>query len=126
MKDAAMKAEIKRLYHVEKWKIGTIAKHFGIHHNTVKNVIENKNKKGRYRKRKRMVDPFMPFILDTLRRYPEITATRLYHMVKERGYPGKITQFKAVINEIRPQKPAEAYLQLSTLIGEHYGKRGVM
>lgn len=50
-------------------------------------------------------------------------------MVKERGYPGALDHFRAIIARIRPKKPAEAYLRLRTLPGEqaqvdwgHFGK----
>jgi hypothetical protein len=32
-----------------------------------------------------MVDPFVPFIRETLERYPRISASRLYEMVCQRG-----------------------------------------
>ena len=33
--------EILRLYHAEKWKIGTIARQLGVHHSSVRRVIED-------------------------------------------------------------------------------------
>jgi len=35
-----------------------------------------------------MVDPFLPFILETLEKFPKLRASRLYTMVRERGYKG--------------------------------------
>ncbi|MES3021668.1 MAG: helix-turn-helix domain-containing protein [Pseudomonadota bacterium] len=32
-------AQILRLYHAEKWRCGTIARHLGVHHSTVKRVL---------------------------------------------------------------------------------------
>jgi hypothetical protein len=32
-------AEILRYYHVEKWRVGTIAHHVGVYHNVVKRVL---------------------------------------------------------------------------------------
>ena len=32
-------AEILRYYHVEKWRVGTIARQIGVHHNVVKRVL---------------------------------------------------------------------------------------
>lgn len=34
-----LEADILRLHHVEKWKIGTIAAQLGIHHSTVRRVL---------------------------------------------------------------------------------------
>lgn len=65
-----------------------------------------------------MVDPYLPFITETLRAYPTLTASRIYVMVKERGYPGGSDHFRAIIRRHRPQRPAEAFLRLKTLPGE--------
>jgi len=35
-----------------------------------------------------MIDPYLPFIMETLKQYPTLTASRLYAMVRERGYGG--------------------------------------
>lgn len=34
-----VRAEIRRLYHVEKWRVGTIAAQLHLHHTTVKRVL---------------------------------------------------------------------------------------
>jgi transposase len=125
-KGPELEAEILRLYHVEKWKVGTIANHLGIHHSTVTRVITQEGKPQRRNPRPCMIDPYVPFILDTLGKYPRLTASRLYQMVKERGYPGKPSQFRAHVAELRPARSAEAYLKLNTLPGEHYGKHDAM
>jgi hypothetical protein len=46
--------------------------------------------------------------------------------VRERGYPGRPDHFRHLIARIRPKTPAEAYLKLRTLPGEHYGESPVM
>lgn len=88
-----------RYYHVEKWKIGTIARQLGIHHSTVRRVLvdttgvtprENLACKS-------MITPYLPFILETLGKYPRLTASRLYGMVRERDYPGGEDHFRALI-----------------------------
>lgn len=60
----------------------------------------------------------MPFIVQTLTAYPDLRASRLYEMVKERGYEGRPDHFRAVVARHRPRKPAEAFLRLATLPGE--------
>jgi transposase len=76
-----------------------------------------------------IVEPFLPFILQTLQKYPRLCASRVYAMVKERGYPGGPDHFRSVVARHRPRPPAEAYLRLRTLAGEqgqvdwgHFGK----
>jgi transposase len=79
-----------------------------------------------------MVDSYMPFILETLRKYPRLPASRLYHMVKERGYPGRPSHFRLIVSRHRPRPEPTAYLRLRTLPGEeaqadwaHFGKLGI-
>lgn len=116
---ADLEAKILRYYHVEKWKVGTIARQFGIHHSTVSRVLLDAGVSAKERLGcKSMIDPYLPFILETLKQYPRLTASRLYGMVKERDYPGGEDHFRAMIARFRPRKVAEAYLRLRTLPGE--------
>ena len=94
--DKEIRAEILRLYYAEKWKIGTIARQLGVHHITVDRVLADAGVPRQDRRRRSSkLDPFMPFIRHTLAVYPTLTASRLYDMVYERGYP-------------RPHPPAPA------------------
>jgi hypothetical protein len=72
-----------------------------------------------------MVDPYMSFVLETLEKYPTLAASRLFEMIKERGYPGGPDHFRSIVARhrsfaltSRPRTPAEAYLRLRTLPGE--------
>jgi hypothetical protein len=81
--------EILRLHHAEKWRIGTIATQLGLHHSTVRRVLAQAGlDAGRVSVRQSMVDPYVPFIVETLGQYPRLRASRLFEMVKGRGYPG--------------------------------------
>jgi transposase len=64
-----------------------------------------------------MIDSYVSFIHATLEKYPTLTASRLYDMTRERGYPGGRDHFRHVLSRIRPRKPAEAFLRLSPLAG---------
>jgi transposase len=111
--------EILRLYHAEKWPIGTIGTQLEVHHCTVRRVLAQAGLEGGLRStRPSMADPYIPFIVEQLKKYPRLTASRLYQMVKERGYPGAPDHFRAIVARHRPRKPAEAYLRLRTLPGE--------
>jgi transposase len=111
-------AQVKRLYHAEKWPIGTIAANLGIHHSTVRRVLEREHTLRPPVPRPSMIAPYVPFIVATLEQYPQLTASRLYHMVRERGYPGGESHFRNLITPYRPQRAAEACLRLRTLPGE--------
>jgi len=65
-----------------------------------------------------IIDPYLPFIIETLTQYPKLTAARLYAMAQQRGYPGGPSQFRSRVAQLRPRKPSEAYLRLRTLPGE--------
>ena len=128
MIDRELEAEILRLYHVEHWPIDTIATQHVIHHSVVRRVLARDGRPVKPRERRRLIDPYVPFLREMLAKYPKITASRLYDMVRERGYPGRPSQFRSVIAELRPKR-CEAYLRLRTLPGEqaqvdwaHFGR----
>jgi transposase len=112
--------EILRLFHAEKWRPGTIATHVGVHHTTVDRVLGDGGAPRTVRPcRASLADPFVPFIVETLERYPTLTASRLFEMVRQRGYPGSSDgHFRRIVAQHRPRRPAEAYLRLRTLPGE--------
>jgi transposase len=125
-----LEAQILRYYHVERWRIGTIARHLRVHPDTVTRVLAQA---GLPRigtpARPSGVDPYLPFILQTLEKFPTLTASRLHTMVRERGYRGGPDHFRHVIARHRPRPKAEAYLRLRTLPGEqaqvdwaHFGR----
>jgi transposase len=123
-------SEILRLFHAEKWRVGTIATQLGHHHSTVRRVLSQAGlDAGLVSVRPAMVDPYVPFLKETLKKYPRLCASRLFVMVKERGYPGKPDHFRTIVARYRPRPPTEAYLRLRTLPGEqaqvdwgHFGK----
>jgi transposase len=127
----ALKAQILRYYFAEHWRVGTIARQLGIHHSTVERILREAGVE-RERQRPRrpaMIDPFIPFITETLEQFPTLTAARLFDMAKARGYPGGPDNFRHRIALLRPRRTREAYLRLRTLPGEqaqidwaHFGK----
>ena len=123
-------AQILRYHHVEKWRVGTIARQLGVHHNVVNRVLSRAGMPKLERAdRPSMIDPYLAFIRETLEQFPTLTASRLYAMVRERGYPGGADHFRHQIACYRPRGQAEAFLRLKTLPGEqgqvdwgHFGK----
>ncbi len=113
-----IEALILRYYHVEKWTIGTIAAQLHIHHNVVQRVLAQAGLPRIGSPRPSMIDPYLPFISQTLEKFPKLTASRLYAMVRERGYPGRPDHFRHLIGCHRPRPKAEAFLRLRTLPGE--------
>jgi len=123
-------AQILRFYHVEKWRVGTIARQLGVHRDAVDRVLsQNGLPKAERASRPGLIDPYLPFVVDTLKQYPTLTASRLFNMVRERGYTGGPDHFRHQVAHYRPRKQPEAYLRLKTLPGEqaqvdwgHFGK----
>ena len=112
-------ANILRYHFVEKWRVGTIATQLGIHHSVVDRVLSQAGlPKVERSSRPSIIDPYLPFIVETLREFPTLTATRLYEMAKQRGFTGGPSQFRQRISQLRPRKQPEAYLRLKTLPGE--------
>lgn len=115
----AQHAEIRRLFYAEHWKVGTIAAQLGVHHETVVAALNRASVLTRGgRCRSTALDPYLPFLRDTLAQYPRLRATRLHEMLRQRGYPGSAVQVRRAVRRLRPAPPSEAYLRLATLPGE--------
>jgi transposase len=116
---ADLSARILRLYEAERWRVGTIARQLHVHRDTVRRVLAQAGQPAPASPlRPSRVDPYRPFILDTLAKFPTLTAARLFVMVHERGYRGSPEHFRHIIAGMRPRPPAEAFLRLRTLPGE--------
>lgn len=112
-------AEIRRLYYGEHWKVGTIAAALGVHHETVRAALVNDTQGVRRGTcRATQLDPYLPLIRDTLAQYPRLRATRLFEMVKARGYTGSVVQLRRAVRLIRPAATATVYRRLTTLAAE--------
>ena len=82
----AMETEVLRLHHAEKWPIGTIARQLMLHHSTVRRVLAQAGvPEAQKTTRPSIADPFIPFMLETLKAYPKLCASRLHIMVRDRG-----------------------------------------
>lgn len=112
-------ARIERLYTVEHWRVGTIARQLNVHRDTVRRVLrEHGAAAPGVPLRRSLIEPYEAFIRETLEKYPTLTASRLYDMVCERGYAGQGSHFRFLVSTMRARPPAEAYLRLRTLPGE--------
>jgi transposase len=115
----AQHAEIRRLFYAEHWPVGTIATALGLHHDTVQRAIEpDRGIHPGPQIRPSVLDPYKAFIAATLEQYPRLRATRLFAMLRPRGYPGSVVQLRRYVRTVRPAASTEAYLRLETLPGE--------
>ena len=114
-----LNAHILRLYQAEHWRVGTIARQLHVHRDTVRRVLAQTGLPAPVvALRPSRIDAYRPFILQTLDKFPTLTAARLFVMVHERGYRGSPDHFRHVIAGLRPLPAAEAFLRLRTLPGE--------
>lgn len=113
-----MVVKIRQLYFAEHWKIGTIARQLGLHHDTIRAAIgANSFNRARQERSNQLTAPYLEFIRQTLKEYPRLRATRIFQMIRERGYEGSVSQLRRVVAQLRPS-PSEAFLQLRTFPGE--------
>jgi transposase len=127
--DAAQRARIRRLFYAEHWKVGTIAAELGVHHDTVSNAIESDQfVSAGSLVRPTLLDPYKGLVGEILKEHPRLLATRIFGMVRDRGYTGSVVQLRRYVKTVRPAR-AEAFLRLQTLPGEqaqvdwgHFGK----
>jgi transposase len=113
-----LRAQILRYYHVEQWRVGTIARQLKVHHGTVERALRQAGLPRIGTARASRIDAYLPFILETLKKFPDLRASRLYAMVKARGYQGGPDHFRHLISQHRPRALPEAYLRLVTFVGE--------
>ncbi len=110
-------AQIRHLFHAEHWKVGTIAAELHLHPDTVRRALVTDRFRSHPRLRARLTDPYLDFLRQTLQQYPRLRATRLFPMIRSRGYTGGVTQLRRVVAELRPPR-REAFLRLRTFPGE--------
>ena len=131
MIDPETHVQIRRYFYAEHWKIGTIASQLGIHKDAVRRAIESDRFHRGQTLRPSILDPYLEFVRQIMDQYPRLRATRIYQMIRERGYTGSVVQLRRAVARLRP--PArEAFLRLHTFHAEqaqvdwaHFGQVAV-
>jgi transposase len=131
MIDMELRARIRRLFYVEHWKVGTIASELVLHPDTVARAIETERFSSAQTLRPSATDPYAHFIREILAKHPTLRATRIFQMIRDRGYGGSVVQLRRFIACIRPVH-REAFFKLRTFPGEqgqvdwaHFGEVAV-
>jgi transposase len=117
MIDPETRAQIRRYFYAEHWKVGTIARELGVHPDAVRHAIETQRLGGAYPVRASVVDPYLGFLREILDQHPRLRATRIYQMARDRGYVGGVGQLRRAVARLRPQI-REPFLRLQTFPGE--------
>jgi transposase len=111
------RVQIRRYFYAEHWKIGTIATALDVHPDAVRRAIEVERFQHAEPLRPSIVDPYLPFVRQTLEQYPRLRATRIHQMIRDRGYAGSVEQLRRIVARLRPQ-PHEAFLRLQVFPAE--------
>jgi len=114
---AETRVRIRQLFYAEHWKVGTIARQLALHPDAVRHALETARFHGGHRLRPSITDPYLDFIRLTLEQYPRLRATRIYQMIRARGYGGSVVQLRRLVARLRPAR-REAFLCLRTFPGE--------
>lgn len=121
---------VLRHYLVDKWPIGTIARELCVHHDVVRRILRQHGQAPPpIMTRHRMVDPYLPYMKETLKKYPKLHASRLFEMVGQRGFSGSPQHFRRIVAQMRPRPSPEPFARLNMLPAEqgqvdwgHFGK----
>lgn len=116
MIDIETVTRIRQLHHGERWPVGTIAAQLGLHHDTVERAL-SEEAAAEPAPRPSQLDPYLVFTREVLEKYPRLTATRLWHMLHERGCPLSVRQVRRKVSDLRPT-PREGFLRRRTFAGE--------
>lgn len=117
--NAKLEADVIRLYRVEKWTVGTIAAQLNIHRDTVHRCLGKSLRTTNHLiPRQSILHPYTDFIETTLLNYPALCASRIYHMIWERGYRGSAQTVRIFVRQNRPKQKKEAFLMLKYMAGE--------
>ena len=117
-----IQAQILNFYYSDKRAIKSIAREFGVDPKTVRRVVRRREVRLEIRsgKRRSILDPFKPELIEFLKKDPRITSTSLLNYLRGRGYSGGISTVQDFMKEARGQfaRPREAYLRLEFAPGE--------
>jgi transposase len=111
MIDEATRAEMRRLVVGEHWRIGTVARRFGVHYSVVRRAVYDAGEP-RPLPTVSAVDPFKPYLVERLEKYPELTATRLHAELRERGFKHGVAVLRRYIAHLRGPRKRKAYLRV--------------
>ena len=101
-----VEAEIARLYHAEHWKVGTIAAQLHVHEDVVRRVVGRLLKKAHTKtaaSAPAAMVPYVDFVRETLERSPKLCSTRLWDMLRERGFGGSARAVRRYVKKVRPK-----------------------
>jgi transposase len=112
-----VRVEIRRLVLVERWRIETVARRFGVHHSTVRRALMDDPPSERPAEPSAL-DPFKPYIVSRLAALPELTSMRLLDELKARGCLLGLAQLRRYVSKVRTPRSRKAYLRFEVNPGD--------
>ena len=103
--DKETSTEILRLYHAEKWKIGTIARQLGVHHSTVRRVLKDAE------------EPPQPRRRPSMRQWPAVER----YLVDRRGLSSVLIALCRDLGLLYADRQANAVFLCRNAAGEETG-----
>lgn len=111
-------ANIRRLHFAERWRVGTIVTQLGFHRDAVRHALGLDSPRRCIPRPLSPLEAFKDFIHDTLLRYPTLRATRLFQMIRDRGYAGSVKALRRYVRGVRPRRGRAVYVRVETMPGE--------
>jgi len=119
MIDEATVAEMRRLVLAEHWRIGTVARRFGVHHSVVRRAVSGRPFQAKEREvADSALDRFKGYIVERLEKYPELTAARLLMELRERGYEHSVATLRRYVALVRGPRKRKVYLRVEVEPGD--------
>jgi transposase len=112
-----MRAEIRRLVLGEQWHVETVARRLHIHHSTVKRALADEETQPTG-PGPSTLDPFKPYLVERIQRYPELTAPRLHREIAQLGFAHGVAVVRRFLAQLRPPRQRKAYLRVEFVPGE--------
>ena len=117
--NAELWARIRRLHKIQGWRISLIARHLRIDPKTVRRALlaERVPVVERRRKAPTLLSPYIGFIQERLKAYPDLPATVLHQDLGNQGYLGSLRILQDHLKTLRRQSK-EVFLRIETPPGE--------
>ncbi len=109
MKDENLENTVVTL-HGQGWPIRKISREIGLSRKRIQRILVSKSVLrdttpeqgiGSKSKRPSKLDPYKEYIAELLGKYSDITGQRVYELLKEKGFDGKITIVRGYLNSVR-------------------------
>lgn len=97
-------AQIRRLHFYEHYTIHAVSKTVGLHRDTVKRLLYGDDQPESEIQRPKVTDPYLESIKTHLDQYPNIRATTLIRILKDRGYGGSLASLRRAMSPLRKKK----------------------